>query len=94
MYECNKEEYAIHDTECERCLEHGTRLIDIGRKRRASAESVGPKRNVEITIGREVRAVGVGYAAELVDARYEGSDEAKIHEGYEVGRVSRRLPAE
>ena len=82
--ECNEEKYTIHYTKCKRCLEHCARFVDVCRKRRASAESVRPKRHVEITVSGEIRAVGVRYAAKLIHARYKGSNEAKVDESHEI----------
>ena len=84
--ECDEKENAVHDTKCERCLEHCARLVDVGRKWRVSAKSVGSERYIDAIVG-EIRAILIGYATELIDARYEGSNETKVDESYEVGGV-------
>ena len=87
------EEDAIHDAERKRRLQHRALLIDVEAERRVPAEAIRAQGDVEGSIGAEMAAVGVGDAAEVVDAGDEGPDEKDVYEADEVGRAAGRFAA-
>ena len=81
----NGKEDGIHDAECPRGFEHGTLFIDVEIKPVIAAHSIGPQSDRKIAIIAEVRAIGVGDVAKVIDAGDQGANEAYVDERDEVG---------
>jgi len=79
------EEDAIYDAKCKRRLQHRAFFVEIVAKRRVAVEATGAETDIEGAIGREVRAIGVGNAAQVVDSCDEGSYKAYVDEADKVG---------
>ena len=84
--ECDEEEYAVHDAEREARLLHRAVLFDAGREATRSRDPIGSHAHICWAASADAGAVGVGDAAEFIDAGYEGADEAKVDEGDIEGR--------
>ena len=83
--ECDEEEYAVHDAEREARFLHRALLFDAGRDATRSGDAIGSHAQVYWAVVTDAGAVGVGDAAEFVDAGYEGADEAEVDEGDKEG---------
>ena len=81
----DEEEYAIHDAEREARFLHRAFVFDVGGDARRSRDSVGAHAQICRAAVTEAGAAGSGDAAELIDAGYEGADEAEVDEGDEEG---------
>lgn len=75
----------VHNPKRKCRFQHRALLIDIKTEWTVSIKSVRPKRDVKGAIGAEVRAVSIGNAAQVVDARDQGADEADVDKADEVG---------
>ncbi len=92
-----EKENNIHDPKRKARLQHRTRPIDIERKLRIGLPPKIPERSQTQVKRprREIRAAGIGDAAQLDDARDEGADEAEVDEGdEECGFAGRPAPEE
>lgn len=70
-----EEEDAVHDAEGEAGLEHGAGLVGVDADAVAVEGAENAKGEVVRVAAADVGAVGAGDEAEVVDARYEGTDE-------------------
>ena len=87
-------EDGIHDAECKRGFQHGTLLIDVKIKPIVAAHSAGPECDIEIAVITEVRAIGVGDAAKVIDAGDQSANEAYVDETDEMGGPTGRFATE
>ena len=96
------EEDDVHDGEGEAGLEHGARLVDVDAERPVVDDPGADDDGVAVArhaAGRaepavRVAAVGVGDAAQVVDARDQRAREAQVDEGHEVPVAPHRRPLE
>lgn len=79
--ERDEEEDAIHDAEGEARFLHCTGFLYGGRNPARTGDSIGSHAQVCWATVGDAGAVGVGDAAELINAGYEGADEAEVDEG-------------
>lgn len=89
------EEDAIHDAKREARFPHRTFLIGVQTQGRCTAaDAIVVDGDGETAVGGEIRAVGIGDVAKLVDAGDEGADETEVDEGDEHGGVAGGFAAE
>lgn len=70
-----REEDAVHDPKRKRRFQHRALLVDVEAEGRVPAEAIRAEGDVEGAVGAEMAAVGVGDAAQVVDASDESPDE-------------------
>ena len=83
--ERDEEEDAIHDAEGEARFLHCAILRNAGRNPARTGDSIGSHAQICWATVSDAGAVGVGDTAELIDAGYEGADEAEVDKSDEEG---------
>lgn len=79
-------EQNLHDAKGKASFEHGALLVNV-QAVGAARDLEEPKIRLVGPVGAPVRAVGIGDSAQAPDGADEGTNEEKVHESDETGRV-------